>query len=343
MVWYDIILKRPYDRWSFHPGKRHNVDPAISSWSSIPKPISGSTRPTMLPFNPMNTTFSPSQFMSILPLGIRLMNRIMHGLGFISSWSSYLPNNPNTLTPQVALGNPASSNGIQFEGFVEFAYDRLMSFTNHPGLYATNLSADMISAFGQQGTVFRDDVSLGNAFASSTASKYGRWMDTNATEKEAIQQSLPVPVATNATLQTFSTPGPLITLETSFHPFASGSSLNHVDAELYGSTQDFLMRYSTPMGKTLQEFIDDYGASGDTTYGPFGPGLRYILAGIGYRVKGGIPLGGSYHNPSSQSGTQGGSATNSTTQKSMATPRMQTCGWNIYWAIILGSCFFLFY
>ena len=271
-----------------------------------------------------------------------LITRIMHGLGFISSWASYLPKNPNTLTPQIALGSPTSANGIQFEGFVEFIYDRLMTFTNYPGLYATNLSANMVSAFGQQGTVFSDDVALGKAFASSPAAKYGRYMDGNATEKDAIQQSLPVPIATNATLHTNSEPGPLITLETSFNPFASGSSLNHVDAELYGSTQDFLMRYSTPMGKTLQDFINDYGSSGDITYGPFGPGLRYILAGIGYRVRGGIPLGGSYHNPSSQSGTQGGPRTNSTTASSLAATRLASCSWDLYW-VILGSCLLLFY
>jgi len=274
------------------------------------------------------------------------MTRIMHGLGFMSSWSAYLPNNPNTLTPQIALGNPTSSNGIQFEGFVEFAYDRLMAFTNHPGILANNLSADMISAFGQQGSNFSDEYALGNAFLYSPAAKYGQQMFSNATEKDALQQSLPVPHATNATLQTNSTPGPLITLETSFDPFASGSSLNHVDADLYGSTQDFLMRYSTPMGKTLRDFVTEYGSSGDTTYGPFGPGLRYILAGIGYRVRGGIPLGGSYHNPSSQAGSMTGSTSNPTTPKSLAAPRLTTCltrgWWSIYWVIILGSCFLLY-
>lgn len=280
------------------------------------------------------------------PYSHELMTRTMHGLGFISSWASYLPNNPNTLTPQIALGNPASSNGIQFEGFVEFIYDRLLSFTNHPGIFATNLSADMIASFGNQGANFSSDVALGNAFLYSPASKYGQYMDSNATERDAILQSLPVTIATNASLLTNSTPGPLITLETSFSPFASGSSLNHVDAELYSSTQDFLMRYSTPMGKTLQEFINDYGASADANYGPFGPGLRYILAGIGYRVKGGIPMGGSYHNPSSEAGTTGGSTSNPTTPKSLAGPRLESWltsrGWSIYW-IILGSCLLLFY
>ena len=76
----------------------------------------------------------------------------MHGLGFISSWADYLePDNPKILTPQIALGSSTSQNGVQFEGFVEYAYDRLMSLKNYPGVLATNLSAEMITTFGHLG------------------------------------------------------------------------------------------------------------------------------------------------------------------------------------------------
>jgi hypothetical protein len=267
----------------------------------------------------------------------------MHGLGFMSSWADYLePNNPSILTPQIALGNPASQTGVQFEGFVEYAYDRLMSLTDYDGIFTTNLSSQMISAFGHLGDDFPDVTALGNAFLSSPAAKIGRYMNGNATESNAIQQSLPVISATNATLKSNSAPGPLITLETSFRPFVSGSSLNHVDAEMYISTQEFLMRYSTPMGKTLQQLIDDYGTTGDETYGPFGPGLRYILAGIGYRVRGGIPLGGSAINPSYQGGTNGsGNSPNSTSSNKSLSVRQVSMEWTIwtslYW-MILGGC-----
>lgn len=264
----------------------------------------------------------------------------MHGLGFISSWADYLePDNPTILTPQIALGSP-SQNGVQFEGFVEYAYDRLISLKNYPGVLATNLSAEMITAFGHLGSNFTDATALGNAFLSSPAAKFGGYMDGNATQRDAIQQKLPVTSPSSATLQNSTTPGPLITLETSFRPFASGSSLNHVDSILYTSTQDFLMRYDTPMGKTLQQFIDDYGTTGDTTYGPFGPGLRYILAGIGYRVRGGIPLGGS--TPSHLGdGTVGSSSTNSSGSSNTSVGNRRESSWtlriNMYW-LILWSC-----
>jgi hypothetical protein len=241
---------------------------------------------------------------------------MMHGLGFISAWGDYLtPNDPTILTPQVALGNPTSQSAVQFEGFVEYAYDRLMSFPAHPGLYATNLTQDLVKDFASLGYTFNSTSDLAQSFLESPAKNIAISMDGNATTHGAIVQSLPVPVATNGTFYypPNVTAGPTITLETSFNPFQAGSSLNHVDGAMYLSTPDFLMRYSTPMGKTLQDLIIDYGSEMNTTYGPFGPGLRYILGGIGYRIRGGIPLGGSTPNAvSNVSGGSGGSATTTT-------------------------------
>jgi hypothetical protein len=241
-----------------------------------------------------------------LPLRYRRLIRLMHGLGFMSAWADYLqPNNPQALTPQIALGNPNSQNVVQFEGFVEYAYDRLMTLTNYPNVYATNISAQMVQKFGNLGQTFKDTSSLKQAFLSSPAYRLGVYMNDNATQSGLIQQALPIDVVSSATYKTNMTLGPPITLETSFNNFISGSSLNHVDGVKYLSTADFLMRYSTPKGKTLQDFIEDYGTNGDISYGPFGPGLRYILAGIGYRVRGGVPLGGSTTNGANSSGAQG--------------------------------------
>ena len=247
------------------------------------------------------------------------------------------------LTPQIALVRATSQDGVQFEGFVEYGYDRLMSLTYFPGTFATNLSADMTTAFGHLGETFADPTALGNAFLSSPAAIIGKYMDGNSTKRYGVQQFLPVTSASVATLQSNSTPGPLITLETSFVPFASGSSLNHVDSALYMSTQDFLMRYSTPPGKTLQQLIDDYGTTGDTIYGPFGPGLRYILAGIGYSVRGGIPLGGSHVNPSTAETNGGMNPSNSTNSAAKsAGSRRQDISWTIGIIVYLVICSCLF-
>lgn len=268
---------------------------------------------------------------------------MMHGLGFMSAWADYLQSgNPTSLTPQIALGNPTSQSGVQFEGFVEYAYDRLLSLADYNGFPATNLSAQMISQFGNLGQTFPDASTLGNAFISSPAHQLGEYMCGNSTTQGAIQQSLPISQSTSATLQSNSTVGPPITLETSFNPFATGSSLNHVDEGMYTSTPDFLMRYSTPKGKTLQEFVAEYDPNGVYAYGPFGPGLRYILAGIGYRIRGGVPLGGSTPNNSSSSAGTGGGATNSTgagrSEGSYQVHGYSKLWISVYWGI-MGSWF----
>jgi len=269
------------------------------------------------------------------------MCRIMHGLGFITGWSDIFQyQDPTILTPQVALGNPTSANGLQFEGFVETAYDRLMSFTNYPRVYPSNLTVEMTTTFGNLNQIFGDVTALGTAFIDSPAVKLAEYMYNNATGKGAIKQSLPVDHPSNATLNTNTSAGPLMTLETSFDPFASGSSLIHVDGAMYLSTADFLMRYSTPQGKTLQEFINDYGTNGDSTYGPFGPGLRYVLAGIGYSIRGGIPLGGSVPNSPSETSSMNGQSTSisGSAQKSMGIRyESRISFWISVYLTILGS------
>lgn len=250
----------------------------------------------------------------------------------MSGWGEYFQTGrPTCLTPQVVVGNPTSQSGIQFEGFVEYAYDRAMYLVNN-NIYATNLTAEMITRFNNLGIVFNDSITLGSAFASSPAYELGIYMDGNATTPDSIQQSLCMTNSSQAILQSNYTVGPPITLETSFSPFASGSSINHVDHEMYLNTADFLMRYSTPVGKTLQDFVDAYGTSADSNYGAIGPGLRYILAGIGYRIRGGIPMGGSVPNKGSNSGTT--SSANSTSDNTSDAVSVQMGGQSMVWICI---------
>src|ERR1700733_8934684 len=68
MVWYGIILKRRCDSLIFSRDRLLNVELLISLWSSTQRPISGLIHKTTLPYNPTNTTFSPLQFTSTLPL-----------------------------------------------------------------------------------------------------------------------------------------------------------------------------------------------------------------------------------------------------------------------------------
>jgi hypothetical protein len=242
----------------------------------------------------------------------------VHGLGFQSLWQNWL-NIEGSLVPNIALGNPISQNGIQYQGFVESAFDRMMALTNHPGTTCSNFTLEINNVFGWQGHTFPNSTVLAQTFADSPAVAYSEYMNGNATELNAIYALLP-------TLQTnFSLGGP-VTLETSFTDFVDGSSLCHVDAAMYLSTQDFLMRYETAPGQTLENFVSEYGSAADSNYGAFGPGLRYILAGIGYRIRGGIPLGGSVVNSQSDVGEQDGGTGNpgsGSTTKSAASGRLE--------------------
>ena len=301
-----IIRKPSYVRCSSHRTSSRSIRRRICSWFSTPKQIS-SFKVRMPPSQAINTISSPSLCMSNLPPNIKKFwhgsnrDRIMHGLGFMSLWQNWL-SIQGSLTPNPTFGNPTSSDGVQFQGFVETAYDRMMTLTNFPGISCSNLSEKLNDVFGLQGVTFPDVPTIAHNLSSSAAIVYSQYMNGNATEQNAIAASPPLTSPSNATLNTeYSLGGPII-LETSFTPFALGSSLIHVDANKYHSTQDFLMRFTTPMGKTLAQFIADYGNSGDQMYGAFGPGLRYILAGIGYRIRGGVPLGGSVPNSGSDVG-----------------------------------------
>jgi len=262
----------------------------------------------------------------------------MHGLGFLSSWSNY-KNAQSILTPPIIYANLDHQPSVQFEGFVEYAFDRSLRLTNYPTTYPTNLTAEMIEEFNALGSNFSTSADIVTAFLASPGVTIAQYMYGNATQKGTFQQALPP-----SSPQMSSTPnnasGPLIVLDTSFVPFIQSSSLSHVDADLYECTADFLMRYATPPGKSLSDFVAAYSTDSDANYGPFGPGLRYILAGIGYRVRGGIPSGGSlFNNGTTNNGTRtsnplGGSC-------GIRIQPFATVLTSVYW-IILGTVLMLF-
>lgn len=207
-----------------------------------------------------------------------------------------------------------------------------MALTNHQGMTCSNFTLEINNVFGWQGHTFPNSTVLAETFADSPAVAYSEYMNGNATEENAIYALLPLSSASSSTLQTNFTLGGPITLETSFDDFVDGSSLCHVDAAKYLSTQDFLMRYETAPGQTLENFVSAYGSAADSNYGAFGPGLRYILAGIGYRIRGGIPLGGSVANSQSDVGEQDGgtgSTGSGSTTKSGSPGRVEIGQWSI--------------
>jgi hypothetical protein len=68
-----------------------------------------------------------------------------------------------------------------------------------------------------------------------------------------------------------------VTLETSYSPFKTGSSLSHLDREAYFNTEEYLMRSEAEPGKTLAQITPK-------SMFPVGDKTRKMLKAMGYDV-----------------------------------------------------------
>jgi hypothetical protein len=71
----------------------------------------------------------------------------------------------------------------------------------------------------------------------------------------------------------------ILVLETGLSPFQSGSSISHVDYNMYGDSAEFLMRFMQERGLTLDQAMVRSDSSS-----PIGPKLRKVLKSIGYNT-----------------------------------------------------------
>ncbi|OLL24988.1 hypothetical protein NEOLI_003605 [Neolecta irregularis DAH-3] len=193
------------------------------------------------------------------------LHELIHGLGFTSAWDDYVNTaDPVSITPHLLFVYPdPSKHNVHFAGFIENAFDR---FIQTPTGSLSQKAAQMNHDFGPSTDFISDDALL-RSYQNSHAWDIG---------KDILVEA--------STANTFKFDGKIV-LETSIK-FKAGSSVSHVSADLYSSTQDFLMRHVQQQGSTLEECIQKHG---DPVYGAFGPGLRAVLGNLGYRVRGGIP------------------------------------------------------
>ena len=70
-----------------------------------------------------------------------------------------------------------------------------------------------------------------------------------------------------------------VILETTFVPFAIGSTGSHVDFKTYSNSPDWLMVFRTINGKTFQQIDKDNGAATPDTI--VGPNIKAIMESIG--------------------------------------------------------------
>ncbi|GAO52175.1 hypothetical protein G7K_6258-t1 [Saitoella complicata NRRL Y-17804] len=231
------------------------------------------------------------------------LHELMHGLGFSSAWEDYIhPASPTALTPNILLTYPSTTSGdagdVTFGGFVEYAFDRLLQFnqsdtlTGFEYVYATNVTTELNTLFpALLNVTYATAANLTSAFLDDDAAVgLAEHMLAQATTAYSISFSHPL-------INSSSSNNTGMMLETSIAPFSSGSSISHFSDAEYAATRDFLMGYAQVSGVTLQQTMASVGVPDGDAYGPFGPGLRIVLAGLGWRVRGGVPGQGSVAEP----------------------------------------------
>ena len=188
-----------------------------------------------------------------------VLHELFHGLGFTSSYEDYFhPTSPSTVTPNVLISG--ADQNISFAGFIEYAFDKYLKLESG---FVTNLVSTMnarLLTLTNNRTY--SPAGLGTTFESDPVSEISRSLTRNFT---------------TAHTTSYSYNQSLVTLETGI-PFSSGSSISHMSSDIYAGTSDFLMRYISQRGVTLQQLQDK-------EYGAIGPGLRGVMASLGYRVR----------------------------------------------------------
>ncbi|ORY80889.1 hypothetical protein BCR37DRAFT_393535 [Protomyces lactucae-debilis] len=230
-----------------------------------------------------------------------VMHELMHGLGFTSSYEDYFhPSSPSTVTPNVRIFVTESNGkqGLEFAGFSEYAFDRFVQVngTLLTGSTVANMNTRLFAE--TSGRLFANETDLATYFTTqSPVADVARRLAQSFVKRYTTTLALLPGILSN---RTSSNSTANLVLETGIVPFSAGSSVSHVAADLYDRTPDFLMRFEVVKGATLQSYITSAVqaaqgsanaarvASDAAIYGALGPGLRAVLAGIGYRVRGGV-------------------------------------------------------
>lgn len=211
-----------------------------------------------------------------------VVHELIHGLGFMTSWSDdfyqamSLLFDSGKLEPFITPTLLAQTSNHQlmsdysshqpFWGFAEFPFDKYIHYKTNSNSYTSFTSTtQQLNHFSGSNATFRNMVDLANAWYASDEYTSSKRLYTKAVTFLDV-----LAVIDNE---------PLLFLETSVNPFSSGSSLCHVDQSQYLNTTEYLMVYLANAG------IDIYQLDQMFPQGPLGPKLLKVMATLGYRVK----------------------------------------------------------
>ncbi|CAG8602977.1 7673_t:CDS:1 [Rhizophagus irregularis] len=200
-----------------------------------------------------------------------VIHELTHGLGFTNSWNDYL--NMQILTP--IIGQISTGSGPLQAQFVEFVFDK--SVVLLPSGQPVTSLADQLNQFqiNAEGT----EQDFMNSFSKSPQFSIAKDMYNRAENHGTMGFVLSSNIQPNTQLTTDQIQNDIILLETSLNPFQPSSSIGHVDFQTYKNTSDFLMMFTYPPGRTLNDMMSLSGST--KTTGPMGLKLRLLLGILG--------------------------------------------------------------
>jgi hypothetical protein len=213
-----------------------------------------------------------------------VLHEIIHGLGFVSSWRNDIDGElkvpTNGLIPYPIFESDVSSDPLdipnngkfKFLAFYETIFDKFIIAIN-------NNNQTRLSGFAK----------ILNQF-SGINQNFTKLSDFNAElhnspQYDAAKQVLSLSTTKDSLIfmpsggRNIKNDG--VVLETKLNPYRLGTSISHVDSDIYNDSPDFLMRRVSDDGVTMHDLI---AKSGNLTGSAIGPKLLQILGSIGYNL-----------------------------------------------------------
>ncbi|RHZ48287.1 hypothetical protein Glove_553g59 [Diversispora epigaea] len=198
-----------------------------------------------------------------------LLHELIHGLGFVSSWSNNLETLDNRNTTGITPYLDYSDNN-KFFGFSEYIFDRYVKFIRNNVVCTSTDYTFQLNEAVENGTSFNGYSEFVTKMKSSPQWKYAESAFKCATTNDSMYFTPAKDTSWNDKIY----------LETSLKPYQLGSSISHISDERYEPTEDFLMTYSFAPGESLEYLIQ----KGGNYKSPIGPRILSILESIGYET-----------------------------------------------------------
>ncbi|OBZ91589.1 Uncharacterized protein PB7E8.01 [Choanephora cucurbitarum] len=213
-------------------------------------------------------------------LFLNVIHEIIHGLGFMTSWSDNLysrlqpliTDGLNRFVTPISLAKISNNDimknseaNMPFWGFAEYAFDKLLYFvdSNNSTKPLSSITTSL-NSFANSNTSFNSLLDFANSWYKS-----GEYKTASDVYTKAVTGFDILAMVNNE---------PVFYLETFLNPFSSGSSLCHVDHAKYASSAEYLMVYVADKGFNRKKFEVTFPG------GPVGPSLLRFVSGLGYAL-----------------------------------------------------------